>query len=263
MKLEVQHLSFSYTEYQLIEDINLHVNEGELVGIIGPNGCGKSTVLKNLYRALKPDSGVLMLDGEDLLKMHVKQSALKVGVIGQENTVPFDFNVEDIAAMGRSPHKRLFDGDTASDKNIVREALVHAGMQDKAKRNYRNLSGGEKQRVLLARVLAQQTGLLLMDEPTNHLDIYYQLQMFDLIKKLGVTVLAAIHDLNMAALYCDRLYVLQAGRIYQAGTPEAVLTAETIREVYGVRADVTVHPVTRKVAITYLPENLQSIEGER
>ena len=258
MKLEIEQLSFSYAERKLIEDLRLHVNEGELVGLIGPNGSGKSTVLKNLYRALKPDSGVMMLDGEDLQKMTVKQSALKVGVIGQENAVPFDFTVEDIVAMGRSPHKRLFEGDTPSDKNIVREALGQVGMQDKAKRNFRNLSGGEKQRVLLARVLAQQTGLLLMDEPTNHLDIYYQLQMFDLIKRLGVTVLAAIHDLHMAALYCDRLYVLKEGRIYRSGTPEAVLTPETIRDVYGVRADVEIHPVTRKASITYLPENLQS-----
>ncbi len=256
MKLQIKDLSFSYTERKIIEDVSLHVCSGELVGIIGPNGSGKSTVLKNLYRALKPDSGVLMLDGEDLLKMNVKKSAAKVGVIGQENTVPFDFNVEDIVAMGRSPHKKLFDGDTQSDKNIVHESLAHVGMQDKANRNYRNLSGGEKQRALLARVLAQQTDLLLMDEPTNHLDIYYQLQIFDLIKSLGVTVLSAIHDLNMAALYCNRLYVLKAGRLYKTGAPEEVLTSETIRNVYGVRADVTIHPVTRKVAITYLPENL-------
>ncbi|GGD60719.1 ABC transporter ATP-binding protein [Paenibacillus nasutitermitis] len=256
MKLQIEDLSFSYTEHKMIEDINLHVNNGELVGIIGPNGSGKSTVLKNLYRAFKPDSGVVLLDGEDMLKMNIKKSAKKVGVVGQENTVPFDFKVEDIVAMGRSPHKRLFEGETQSDKNIVHEALGHVGMQNKSKRNYRNLSGGEKQRVLLARVLAQQTDLLLMDEPTNHLDIYYQLQMFDLLKGLGVTVLSAIHDLNMAALYCNRLYVLKAGRLYKSGTPEEVLTSETIRDVYGVRADVTNHPVTRKVAITYLPANL-------
>lgn len=256
MKLQIDDLSFSYAEQKIIENIHLHVDRGEIVGIIGPNGSGKSTVLKNVYRALRPKSGTLQLDGENLLTMNIKKSALKVGVMGQENTVPFDFNVEDIVAMGRSPHKKLFDGDTKADKTIIHKALAQVGLQDKAKRSYKNLSGGEKQRVLLARVLAQQTDFLIMDEPTNHLDIYYQLQMFDLIRGLGVTVLAAIHDLNMAALYCNRLYVLKAGRLHSMGTPEEVFTPEVILDVYGVRTDITIHPVTQKVSITYLPENL-------
>ena len=257
MRLQIEQLSFSYDDHPILEDIRLHVRRGEFVGILGPNGSGKSTVLKNLYRALKPDAGLLLLDGEDLLRMNNKKAATKLGVVGQEQEVPFDFKVADIVAMGRSPHKGLFDSDTQEDKAIVEAALQQTGLTDKSRRSYSNLSGGEKQRVLLARVLAQQTEFLIMDEPTNHLDIYYQLQMFDLIKSLKITVLSAIHDLNLAALYCDRLYVLRDGRLYTTGPPADVLTPEMIYNVYGVQADVTLHPVTHKLSITYIPDNLQ------
>jgi iron complex transport system ATP-binding protein len=164
--------------------------------------------------------------------------------------------VEEIVAMGRSPHKRLFEGDTKGDHDIVATALKQTGLEDKAKRKYSHLSGGEKQRVLIARVLAQQTDILLLDEPTNHLDINYQFQMFDLVKGLGVTVLSAIHDLNIAALYCDRIYVLKEGRLIKSGTPEEVLTPKLISEVYGIKTDVIIHPVTKKVSITFLPKSL-------
>ena len=257
MRLQVEGMSFSYDEQQLIGDIYLNVAKGEFVGIIGPNGSGKSTILKNLYRALKPDHGAVLFDKEDLYKMNTKATAKKIGVVGQENSVPFDFKVEEIVAMGRSPHKKLFDGDTATDQKIVKNALHQTGIEHMAKRNYLQLSGGEKQRVIIARVLAQQTDFLLLDEPTNHLDIRYQLQMFDLMKELGVTVLSTIHDLNIAALYCDRIYVLKEGRLFKAGTPEEVLTPTIIRDVYGVQVDVIVHPITNKLSITYLPKRLQ------
>lgn len=253
MKLQVENLNFSLNEKHIIEDMNLHVSKREFVGIIGPNGSGKSTLLKNIYRALKPDSGAVFLDGEIIDKMNPKSIAKKIGVVGQENMIPFDFKVEEIIAMGRSPYKGFFDGDSTKDKEIVANAIRQIGMTDKEKRNYMNLSGGEKQRVLLGRVLAQQTDLLLLDEPTNHLDIQHQLQIFDLIKGLGVTVLAAIHDLNLAALYCDRLYAVKDGRMLMAGTPEEVLTPSSIYEIYGVKSDVSIHPVTKKVTITFLP----------
>jgi len=260
MKLQVENISFSYDEIKIIEDIRLHVEKGEFIGLLGPNGSGKSTILKTLYRALEPDVGEVRLDDDDLLKMKIKKVARKVGVVGQENNIPFDFKVEEIVAMGRNPYKKLFEGDTQVDKEIVENALKQTGIEDLAKRNYVQLSGGEKQRVLIARVLAQQTDFLLLDEPTNHLDIYYQLQMFDLVKGLGVTVLAAIHDLNIAALYCDRIYVLKEGRLYKAGTPEEILTPEVIFEVYGIQVDVTIHPITKKVSITYLPKSLHEKE---
>ncbi|NLM47039.1 MAG: ABC transporter ATP-binding protein [Firmicutes bacterium] len=256
MKLQVENLSYGYDHKPVIEDICLTVKKGEFVGLIGPNGSGKSTVLKNLYRALQPDAGIVYLDGENLFSLTYKQAATKIGVVVQENVLPFDFSVEEIVAMGRSPHKKLFDGDTQRDREIVRNALACLGMEEMAHRNYLHLSGGEKQRVLLARAIAQDTDFLILDEPTNHLDIGYQLQLLDLVKSLQVTVLAALHDLNLAAMYCDRLYIMKDGRIYKAGTPEEVLTPEIIFDVYGIRADVFLHPVTKKVTVTFLPGSM-------
>lgn len=262
MRLQIENLTFSYGEKNDIDDIALHVSKGEFVGLIGPNGSGKSTVLKNIYRALAPDSGVIMLDGEDLSAMSHRKSALKLGVVGQENDVPFDFLVEEIVAMGRSPHKKLFDIDNAHDKYMVRHALEHMGMEGMAKRSYRHLSGGEKQRAIIARVIAQECDFFLLDEPANHLDISYQLQIFDLVKRLKVTVLAAMHDLNMAALYCDRIYVLKEGRIILKGTPEEVFTPENIYDVFGVLSDVAVHPVAGKISITFIPAGINAQTGK-
>lgn len=259
MRMQVQELCYSYDEKKAVDSVSIDVNRGEFVGIIGPNGSGKSTVLKNIYRGLNPDSGSIELDGEDLLKMPYKKSALKLAVVGQENDVPFDFLVEEIVSMGRSPHKKLFDMDSAEDRRIVHHALKHLGMQDMAKRNYLNLSGGEKQRVLIARAVAQESDFFILDEPTNHLDISYQMQIFDLIRRLKVTVLSAIHDLNMAALYCDRLYVMKSGKVVLKGSPEEVLSPENIFEVFGVRSSVEKHPVTGKLSITFLPAGVGNI----
>lgn len=257
MRLQIKNLTFSYGKKTAVENINLEVGRGEFIGLIGPNGSGKSTVLKNVYRGLTPDSGEIILDGENLLKMPYKKSALKMAVVGQENEVPFDFSVEEIVAMGRSPHKKLFDIDNADDRRIVHHALEHLGMEDMAKRSYVNLSGGERQRVIIARAVAQESNFLILDEPTNHLDISYQMQIFDFIKRLNVTVLSAIHDLNMAALYCDRIYVLKNGKIILKGTPEQILTPENIFDVFGVRSSVIKNSVTGKMSITYLPAEIK------
>ena len=256
MRLQTKNLTFSYGEKEAIKNVSLHVNEGEFVGLIGPNGSGKSTILKNIYRGLLPDSGTITLDGENLLTMPYKKSALKMAVVGQENEVPFDFLVEEIVAMGRSPHKKLFDIDSPHDKEIVHHALEHLGMENMAKRSYLHLSGGEKQRVLIARGIAQESDFFILDEPTNQLDISYQMQIFDFIKRLNVTVLSAIQDLNMAALYCDRIYILKDGMIVLHGTPEEILTPENIFNIYGVRSSVEKHPVTGKMSITYLPADV-------
>ncbi|ASF40656.1 heme ABC transporter ATP-binding protein [Halobacillus halophilus] len=256
MNLQVDNLSFSYNEHTILDDISMNVASGEFVGIIGPNGCGKSTLLKNLYRSLTPDTGSIYLDHKGFKDLKVKELARKLGVIGQDNTLPFDFAVNDIVAMGRSPHKKLFQSDTKEDMEIIQNALEKVDMHTMADKNYLYLSGGEKQRVLLARVLSQQTDFLILDEPTNHLDIHHQLRIFDVIKGLGATVLSAIHDLNIAALYCDRIYVMKDGSIYQSGTPEEILTTDIIQEVFNIKTDVRIHPVTKKVMITYLPESI-------
>lgn len=253
MKMEINGVTYSYGGKDAVSDVSLQINDGEFIGLIGPNGSGKSTLLKNVYRALKPDSGEILLDDQELLKMNYKESARKLAVVGQENDVPFDFTVREIVAMGRSPCKKLFEVDNQHDKSMVHHALEHLGMEDMAYRNFLNLSGGEKQRVLIARAVVQESQFFILDEPTNHLDISYQMQIFDLIKSLEVTVLSAIHDLNMAALYCDRIYVMKDGKIVLSGTPEDVLTPKNIYDVYGVHSYVITHPITGKISISYLP----------
>ena len=253
-RVEARGLCYSYGRGQALEEASLFAERGEFVGIIGPNGSGKSTLLKCLYRAIKPQKGEILFDGEDISKMSYRETALKTAVVGQENDVLFEFSVHDIVAMGRSPHKRFFDRDTAEDERIIAHALEHVGMADEAHRRYSCLSGGEKQRVLIARAIAQETDFLILDEPTNHLDVSCQLDIFDFIKRLNLTVIAAIHDLNMASLYCDRLYVMKAGRVFREGTPAELLTPALIREVYGVTAEAELHPATHRPAVTYLPE---------
>lgn len=254
-ELEIRNLAYSYEVQRVVKDISFRVEQGEFAGLIGPNGSGKSTILKMIYRALMPERGEILLAGKNIQTMSHRESAQKMAVVGQENETMFDFSVEEIVAMGRSPYKTIFDIDLPHDRNMVRHALNHMGMEDMAKRNYLNLSGGEKQRTLIARAIAQESKLFVLDEPTNHLDISYQMEIFDLIRKLKVTVLAAMHDLNLASVYCDKLYCLKKGEIIMCGTPEEILTVQNIYDLFGVRCSVEIHPVTGRPAITYLPDN--------
>ena len=253
MTLQVKQVGWSVAAIKIIDDITLQVDPGEFVGIIGPNGSGKSTLLRTIYRAIKPDAGLIMLDGDDVRELSARQAALRTAAVMQEQASEFDFNVYEVVLMGRNPHKSLFDRDTHRDFEIVDQALEQVSMADFAERNFYTLSGGEKQRVLIARALAQQAKFLLMDEPTNHLDIRYQIEILELVKSLKVTTLAALHDLNLAALYCDRLYVLEDGKIAGAGTPDEILTTELIQTVYGVTAEVAPHPTTGHLHIAYFP----------
>lgn len=170
--------------------------------------------------------------------MKIRNSARKVAVVAQHNYYNFEFSVREVVMMGRAPHKKMLEKDGAKDFEIVDQALKTVGMYEFADRNFSTLSGGEQQRVILARALAQQTPCLILDEPTNHLDITHQLQLMELVRGLNVTVLSAIHDLNIAAMYCDRLYILKDGEIVGSGTPEELLTPETIRRVYQVESEI-------------------------
>ena len=214
------------------------VGQRELVGIIGPNGSGKSTLLKCIYRVLKPTGGAVLLDGRDLDQYSYRESARRIAVVAQHNYYNFEFSVQDVVMMGRAPHKRALDRDNADDFRLVAEALELVGMSGFARRSFSTLSGGEQQRVILARALAQQTPCLILDEPTNHLDIKYQLELMDIVKSLDRTVISAIHDLNIAAMYCDRLYAVKGGEIVGCGRPQEVLTEDFIRRVYEVEAKV-------------------------
>lgn len=216
----------------------MHCNDKEFVGLIGPNGSGKSTLLKCIYRILQPDQGAVYLDGKELHTIRVRDSARKMAVVAQHNHYNFDFTVQEIVMMGRTPHKKALEWDHAEDHEIVKEALQTVGMWEFADRSFSTLSGGEQQRVILARALAQQTPCLILDEPTNHLDITHQLQLMRIVKDRNVTVISAVHDLNLAAMFCDRIYAMKDGRIAGEGTPEELLTPEFIREIYDVETEI-------------------------
>ncbi len=238
MKIETKAVEALLSGNHILKGIDLEIGDRELVGVIGPNGSGKSTLLKCIYRVLKPTKGAVYLDGKSLDSYSYRDSARRVAVVAQHNYYNFDFSVKDVVLMGRSPHKRALDRDTAEDWQIVAESLETVGMTAFADRSFSTLSGGEQQRVILARALAQRTPCLILDEPTNHLDIKYQLQLMDLVRSLDRTVIAAVHDLNIAAMYCDRLYAVKDGRIIGQGAPKALLTPEFIREVYEVDAQI-------------------------
>lgn len=223
---------------QILKGVTVAASQSEFVGLIGPNGSGKSTLLKCLYRVLEPSGGAVLLDGRELNRYSYRESAKRVAVLAQHNYYSFDFSVQDVVLMGRSPHKKHMERDNAEDFRIVRESLELVGMSDFATRSFSTLSGGEQQRVILARALAQQTPCLILDEPTNHMDIKYQLQLMDIVKGLNRTIISAVHDLNIAAMYCTQIYVLKDGRTVAHGTPDEVLTPELIREVYEVDAEV-------------------------
>lgn len=240
MKITTQQLHAVLGNTEILRGIDFEANKGEFVGIIGPNGSGKSTLLRCLYRVLTPSEGAVFLDGKELSSYRVKESAQKLAVVAQHNYYNFEFSVQDVVMMGRAPHKRALDRDTAEDYQIMRQSLKAVGMQEFEERSFSTLSGGEQQRIILARALAQQTPCLILDEPTNHLDIKYQLWLMDIVKNLDCTVISAVHDLNIAAMYCDRLYAMKQGKVIAQGTPHELLTPDLIRELYEVDAEVSI-----------------------
>lgn len=238
MNIKTEKINVNIGNKNIIKDININVDNKEVVGIIGPNGSGKSTFLKCIYRILKPSSGIIKFDGTDIKTISIKETSKKVSVLSQHNIYDFDFTVLEIVLLGRSPYKKFMERDNTEDYKIVNDALEKVNMLHLKDRTFQSLSGGEQQRVILARALAQQPECLILDEPTNHLDIKYSLQLMKIVKELNIEVIAAIHDLNIAAMYCDKIYVLKAGEIIKYGTPKEVLTPKLIKDVYEVDAKV-------------------------
>ena len=254
MEILAEAVKFFVGKKQILKGVDLHLYTKEFLGIIGPNGSGKSTFLKCVYRVQKPTEGKLVFDGKLLDEMSYRESALKLAVVAQHNFYNFDFTVLDVVLMGRSPHKKMMERDNLKDYTLARDAIKLVGLEGFEERNFSTLSGGEQQRVILARALTQETECLVLDEPTNHLDIRYQLEIMDIVKSLDLTVAAAIHDLNIAAMYCDRLIAIRDGQVAGVGTPAELLTEEFIRDLYQVDSKVEIDE-TGRMHIIYLPKH--------
>ena len=225
--------------HTVLKNINLDIKKGETVCLIGTNGSGKSTLLKTIYRQLKPDSGQIFLDGKSLDQVSLKETAKEMAVVTQFNTLQFDCTVEEIVMLGRTPHLSFLQKESERDHLLVQDALDKVGMSEKKARYYSSLSGGEKQRVILARALAQEPKLLLLDEPTNHLDIKYQLEMLALVKELGINVLAVLHDIQLACRFSDYIYLMKGGEIVAQGVPRDAVTPQSLQAVYDVQSRIT------------------------
>ena len=248
MTLETRDLVFKYHEKHVLDGISFEVQKGEILGILGPNGCGKSTLLKNLNKNLSPESGCVVLDGTDLEEIVKRDIARTIAVVPQTNEISFAFTVREIVAMGRMPFQGMLSGESATDKEIVDNAIERIGLTELADRHINTMSGGERQRVIIARAIAQTPQIILMDEPTLHLDISMQFDALDLVHELakekGLTVVIVSHDLPMVARYCDRILMIHDHKIHAIGTPEEVLTPENMRIVFNLDAELMKGPKT-------------------
>ena len=241
LRLIIAKLSFSYDGIKALNDVEMEVGSGEMVSIVGPNGSGKSTLLKCVNRILKTKQNTVLIDGKDASKINLKELSTMMGYVPQSSTSTFPFTVFDVVLMGRKPY--IHWSLSERDNEIVAEMLDFLGIGELAMRHYDELSGGEQQKVIIARALAQQPQILLLDEPTSSLDIKHQLEILGILKSLAQTkhcsVIVAMHDLNLASRFSDRMLMLKQGCIFAVGTPDAVLTEENIESVYGIKAHVT------------------------
>jgi iron complex transport system ATP-binding protein len=237
--LSAKSLRWSRGGNLVIEDVTIDPVQGETIGLLGPNGSGKSSLLRLLAGIDRPDRGAVTLDGTDIGSLGRRDLARRVAMVGQHAHTEVDIRVRDVVRLGRIPHADMFGRDDGGMAAIDR-ALAVTGMVEFADRLWRSMSGGERQRAQIARALAQEPEELLLDEPTNHLDIQHQLDILERVAALPVTSYVALHDLNLAAMFCDRVVVLSHGRIVAHGAPSEALTADLIEKVYGVHATVTV-----------------------
>lgn len=253
MKVSFENVSVSLGGTPIVHHVSLDVPSGSVLGILGPNGCGKSTLLRTLYRVNKPSAGTVRVDGDDVRRLSARDAALRIAVMAQESSQEFPMTAGEVVMLGRVPHQRGFGADSAQDLLLMEEALHDVGAAALAHRYFEGLSGGEKQRILLARALVQESPVLVLDEPTNHLDISFQLELMQLVSGRGLTVLAALHDINLAAEFCDHVAVLQSGRLQTFGRPGDVLDEGLIRSTFGVDSRKLVHPLTGRALIAVAP----------
>ena len=263
--LSVHGLTVSYAAHTVLRDVSFDVPQGDLVVVLGPNGAGKTTLLRTIAKVVSPKVGVVLLDGRDIAKLPVRQLMKTLSVVPQSEGSVFSFTVQDIVAMGRTPHLPPLAPLSQRDWQIIREAMEATDVWELRDRLFTELSGGEQRRVLIAKALAQEPQLLLLDEPTANLDLHYQLEVVELIQRLnrerGITVLAVLHDLNLAAMLGQRFILMHKGRIYAVGNADEVLTPQNIQQVYGVPVVVTRHPLNGKPIILLAERRIPTLRG--
>ncbi|MHC1604789.1 MAG: heme ABC transporter ATP-binding protein [Candidatus Methanofastidiosia archaeon] len=256
MILTVRGIDFSYGKNKVLKNVSFTAESGQVLGIVGPNGSGKTTLLKCMRLVLPSKSGSISLGKTDISTWKRNDVAKYFGVVPQNSAINFPFSVFDIVLMGRIPHLSRFQSESENDLKVVREAMKLTSIEHLFSRSVSNLSGGESQRVIIARALAQQPKILLLDEPTSQLDINHQFEIMELVKDLareqGMIVIVVSHNLNLSMRYCDKLLLLKEGEVFSLGDPEEVLTPENIEKVYGVEAEVDFHPKTRSYQITLI-----------
>ena len=253
--VDVDGVDVAYGETTVLSGVSLRVDPGSFVGLVGANGAGKTTLLRCLNGALTPDAGTVSVGGDDVSTLSSREASRRVATVPQRTEVGFDFPVRDVVAMGRTPHISRFGTADGDDRDAVDSAMARTEVDELAERSVSAVSGGERQRVLLARALAQDAPVLVLDEPTASLDINHQVRTLELVSELtgeGRTAIAAIHDLNLAARFCDELVVLADGDVLASGPPESVLTEATVSAAFDTPAAVTRHPVTGATTVTAL-----------
>lgn len=246
--LKIEDVDCFYDSVKVLDNVHFSVKTGTFLGILGPNGSGKTTLLKSISRVLKPHKGSILIDETNIYKMTNIDIAKKMAVVPQDSSIAFSFTALDIVLMGRTPHLTRLQREGPKDLAIARQAMDYTGTWHLSNRLITELSGGERQRVIIARALTQQPKILLLDEPTSHLDISNQLEIMDILKQLcldkNVLIIGVFHDFNLAARYCDSIIMLKDGKIVAAGKSSEILTAENIKNVFGIDAIVNKHPVT-------------------
>ncbi|QYK06051.1 ABC transporter ATP-binding protein [Shewanella zhangzhouensis] len=249
--IEVSNLCWRVGERPLLDGVSFALSGNGMYGVIGPNGAGKSSLLRCLYRYIRPDSGSILLNGQDIHLYSRRSFARAVAVVPQELPPLFDLSTEAVVAMGLIPHKGWLAADSAADKAGIAAALAEVGLEGYGRQPFGKLSGGEKQRALIARALVQKPQFLILDEPTSHLDVRFQIEVLELLKRLDICVICTIHDLNLASALCDELLLMSRGRLEASGTPEVVLTEAMLASVFGVCTTVEPHPQHGRPLIHY------------
>lgn len=252
--LDVESVTVGYSKKMILEDFRMTIPEGTITSIVGPNGCGKTTLLHTMSRVMKPDAGRVLIDGEDILAMDTKDVAGRLSLLPQASTAPAGLDVKGLVSYGRHPHKGAFEGLNVEDDESIGWAMDMTGIQHLAARPIRGLSGGQRQRVWLAMALAQNTDIILLDEPTTYLDMKFQMEILTLLKDLnetaGKTIVMVLHDINHASRFSDSMIAMKSGEIISAGSPEAVMTGHTLDEVFDIVPLLGECPFTGKPIIT-------------